>query len=201
MKRLSFSVYNRKHYHWQIPLLISLVFLLVSLFVKDAFSFSNFILLVTFFAILWYSFEARELKNVTQKQLEPILFLYSDRRDGKILLTNVGKSPASNIHIDPIVIGRFCFEFNILRPVYYILAGETLGVQITVSKELTRTFDFSVKDVAYAMKNENIEKIDLILQYDTSFQVRKTTNLIFDISEWMQNEKDPIRMYKIYPAV
>lgn len=62
------------------------------------------VLFLTFIVIIWYSWETRQLRKVTQKQLElnilPILSV--EQITDKLIIKNIGKSPALNVAIDSI---------------------------------------------------------------------------------------------------
>ncbi|MDD5432977.1 MAG: hypothetical protein PHO70_08380 [Candidatus Omnitrophica bacterium] len=66
---------------------------------------ANFILFITFLAIVWYSWETRRLVRLTGKQIrigiEPIVVV-EDVSGGQIKIKNVGKNTALNIKISTI---------------------------------------------------------------------------------------------------
>lgn len=191
------KIIDKNHYHWQVPLLVTLI--LIGSSVLIGFSFGNFILTLTLFAILWYSFETRELKIATQKQLEPVLFLYLVQSGEYLELSNIGKTPVSNIFIHPVKIGDYMFEFNLFKPISHIIPGEKYKIEITKSFNLTRVFSQSVESLITAMQEVDIKKIELTLEYDTSFQTNEKTKFVFEIHGLLPDEKDPIRECKIYP--
>lgn len=185
------------YYEFLIPITIGVMLIPVAQ-KMNGLTFVNIIYLVTFLALLWYSLETRELKIATQKQLEPILFLYLGQSTEYLELSNIGKTPVSNIFIRPVLIGNYKFEFNLFKPISHIIPGEKYKIEITKSFNLTRVFSQSVKSLITAMQEANIKKIELILEYDTSFQTDKKTKFVFEIHGLLPDEKDPIRECKIY---
>lgn len=81
-------------------------------------NFSDFVLLATFFAIIWYSFETRGLRMATKRSnelsQEPVLIIDYDLRRQKFIIENVGKGVAFNIEVEPIKTkdGTFSFYFD-----------------------------------------------------------------------------------------
>lgn len=195
-KLMKGKIINKNHYHWQIPLLITLILVGVNIF--TGFSLGNFILILTLFAILWYSFETRELKNVTQKQLEPILFLYLVEQGDCLEISNIGKTPVSNVFINSVKLGDYKFEFNLLKPISHIIPGEKYKIDITRSVNLTRQFNQSVDELIADMKQADVKKIELVLEYDTFFKTNEKTIFVLEIPGLLSNENDPIRSCKIY---
>lgn len=195
-------VYDKNHYHWQIPLLVGVCIILIGIYGNFCnffnFNLSDFVLIITLVAILWYSFETRELKIATQKQLEPILFLYLDKSVKYLELSNVGKTPIANLFIRPVLIGNNKFEFNILKPISHILPGEKHEIEFTKSNNSRRTFNQTVRNLISAMQTVDIKKIELMMIYDTNFQTNEEVKFVFEIPGRLPDEKDPIRECKIY---
>lgn len=187
------------YYEIKIPIFIFLTIVAIGIFLGEA-NFDNIILLLTLGALLWYSFETRQLKNVTQRQLEPILFIYLDKEEQFLYISNLGKTAASNVFIKPINIGNNKIEFNILRPIYYINIEKEKKIETTVSSGSSRTFGSlsSVDPIISNMRQSNLDKVEIIVEYDTSFKIKETVIFIFDISGHMTDTDDSVRICKIY---
>ncbi len=163
-------------------------------------SFDNFILLLTFGSLLWYSLETRQLKNVTQRQLEPILFIYLNKEEQFLFISNLGRTAASNVFIKPILINDNKIEFNLLRPIYYINPDKEKKIETTVSSNSGRSFNpsSSIERIISTMRDSNLNKIEMNIDYDTSFKSKENATFVFDISGYMVDEDDSTRICKIY---
>lgn len=161
-------------------------------------SLSDIILSLTLLAIICYTWETKKLRIATQKQLEPILFLCVDQSEEHFELSNVGKSPISNVFIKPIFVGDYKFEFNILKPISHIVPEGKHRLEITRSKNLSRSFNINIGTLISAMQDIDIKKFTLSVEYDNNFGSHKEKGFIFEIPGRLPDEKDPIREYKIY---
>ncbi len=83
----------------------------------------NTILLITVWAVLWYTGETRRLRELTAKQIEisiqPLIVVASIGEH--IDVKNIGKSPALCINIHDIAQGKYIFRFE------EVLVGEIGG--------------------------------------------------------------------------
>ncbi|MFA4880013.1 MAG: hypothetical protein WC650_00115 [Candidatus Doudnabacteria bacterium] len=112
------KIINKNHYHWQIPLLTGLILLQIELWTQP-FNFGDSIQICIFVALLWYSFETRELKlsSKLNNELEqkPIVDLFfrpaTADHEEYFRLRNSGKGVAYEIQVRPIVIERKRFKF------------------------------------------------------------------------------------------
>jgi hypothetical protein len=199
MKKL--KIYNKKHYQWQFSLFICfLIAIFIIFFDKSDLNLSNFILLATLFAILWYSLEARELRIATNKQLEPILLLYIDQESEQLRISNIGKTPAFNVIFDPVSMGDAVFEFNKLEPIYHIPAGENFEIKINKTVGSSSKW-YIIQRMSEDMATEKVKVINLLLQYDSVFRIKEKIKFVFDISGYLKDEEDSARKYKIYPLL
>jgi len=173
-------------------------------------NFSDFILLVTFFAILWYSFETRELKIETQKQLEPIpiLLLDSSSSGSNLLITNKGETPVLNLVFKPILINESKFEFNLFRPIYALRKNVVLNVDVSISKvtniSITRIHpgQNNIENTLIPeMQKSDINRVEFILEYDSVFEKKVLSKYIFDISGYKSDPDDSLRIAKVYPSL
>ncbi len=182
-----------------IPIIIIIIVFFIGFYFYRV-SFDNIILLLTFGSLLWYSLETRQLKNVTQRQLEPILFIYLNKEEQFLFISNLGKTAASNVFIQPILIRDNKIEFNLLRPIYYINPDKEKRIETTVSSNSGRSFNpsSSIERIISSMRDANLNKIEISIDYDTSFRSRENVKFIFDISGYMVDENDSTRICKIY---
>lgn len=88
---------------------------------------SIIVLIVTFWAILWYTLETKDLKELQQKQIDlslaPVLIMLMKHENGgcKDFIKNIGKGVANNIEIDNFVFEdgveyEFDIESRVLGP-------------------------------------------------------------------------------------
>lgn len=117
------KIYNKKTTSWQIPLFLGLIFILVGFWFKFL-DFASSIQIAIFAALLWYSFETRDLKISSElnNELEqkPIVDLFfrtkTDSHEEYFRLRNSGKGVAYNIKVEPINIDEKTFNFYFNDP-------------------------------------------------------------------------------------
>lgn len=67
---------------------------------------STLALILTFGAILWYSYETQKLKRIAYQQLQiqvaPILIIYFRENPSRITVRNIGNGPALNVEFEKI---------------------------------------------------------------------------------------------------
>lgn len=184
-------------FYYEITIPFSTV-LAIRFYFQDKIETSNFILLITFGALLWYSFETRELKGATKRSnelsQEPILIIRHDSGTEKFTVENVGKGPAFNIEIQPMKIedGEFSFYFkeSILK------AGESMKLKIKFDDAQGSfypdysSYDFTHRMTAECIKNkENFLGMRFILKYHSRMN-NKTHQMKFDFRH-ESHEKNP----------
>jgi hypothetical protein len=141
------------------------------------------------------------LKGVSKKQLEPILHLHLDNTERYLYISNLGRTPAFNVTIDTVEINGDRFEFNILRPIYCIGPEKDIKLEITYSKDQIRSFDKNIEVIRLAMIANHLTSKVFRMHYDTNFGEKKKIDYVFDISDFLYNESDPMRICRIYPLV
>lgn len=179
------KIYYKKHYHWQIPLFICLFIAFIGIlgiycnFWKI--NFSDFVLLSTFFAILWYSFETRELKISSQltNELEqkPIIDLFYQSEDKKsFILKNNGKGVAYNIEIKftgfNFEIVKFIYKFYFWGPNVSLFPNETKNIEIIEYENSNRLKGGSTalenfKNILASNENNLLGNPQFIICYDS----------------------------------
>jgi len=158
-------------------------------------SFTDRILFITFLALLWYSFETRQLKNATRKSNElqqtPLFVLLYDGND--LILRNEGKGIAYNVIIDPILFDEETFEFELLRRWYYCGVGESRKLHLTISKDsgLSRvlTPDFRQFLAKLLLKRSEAK---FIIRYSSAIKRNDYQEFILRIKDY---ERDIIEIF------
>lgn len=186
------EIINKNHYHWLIPLLIALVLIWGTILV--GFSFGNFVLILTFFAILWYSFETRELKFVTKRNNElqqtPLFVLLYDSNG--LTLRNEGRGIAYNIVIDPITLDEETFEFGLLEPWYYCGIGDGRELHLTISKNggLSRVLNPEFRQFLAKLLSKGLEG-EFVIRYSSAIKRNDYQKFILKIKDY---ERDIIEI-------
>lgn len=120
---------------------------------------TNFILFITFIAIVWYSIETHRLANLTKRQIRinirPVLCVKNI--DSNLILKNIGNNSALNIHIDKITKissrdsnnRKYNFIFSTRT---YLLPQEECSIDITPE---TETGGYSNVNVAPLLSPNN----------------------------------------------
>lgn len=191
------EIIKTSYYEVKVPFLFFLMFLIFGILV-DQMSFSNFLLLVTFFALAWYSFETRQLKNVARTtnelQQSPFFVLIYDE-DKNLSLKNEGKGIAYNIAIDSIKIGNENFEFGLLSKWYYCGSGEQREIPITISTDDgSRRYDVNVDELLCKALHKSIKIVTLIIRFNSPLKNNDQQKIILKIPEQPEN----IEQIKIY---
>ncbi len=130
-------------------------------------TFSDFILLLTFGALLWYSFETKKLKNATNIanaiQAEPLLVLQFKNKH--LYIVNYGKGPAFNIEMKiKNIQGFFNFSLPNPNPMHYedekILIQDNEGNNQNIEAEVVLQFFKSEGDeVILRERRYKIQKV------------------------------------------
>ena len=113
----------KKGHHWQLPLLIGLIIFLVGFWFR-LIDFAIFVQIAIFVALLWYSFETRDLKISSElnNELEqkPIVDLFfrpkTEEHEEYLRLRNSGKGVAHNVKVESITVGSKQFNFYFRDP-------------------------------------------------------------------------------------
>lgn len=159
-------------------IILFLIFFVIDYFFNKEKSFSslniqNFILLITFIAITWYSIETKLLKNATNIanaiQAEPFLVLQYRITDGKeeLFIVNYGKGPAFNIGMEIENIQSF-FKFSLTN-------GNPLGYlekKILIPEKTVNNQDVEAAITLFFDKCEG----DKIVMRKRKYRVRKIPN-------------------------
>lgn len=166
-----------------LPVLSSFIFM----------KFSDFVLLATLTALLWYSFETRQLKNAarTANELQQLPFFVLIYNERTLTLKNEGMGMAYNIAVDDIRLGDENFEFNHLRKWYYCSPNEQR--ELTVEKSIgDRCFSAEIKDLVYDVwQYAPNKKIKLTIRFNSPLKNRASQAIVLKVPD------DPVYMENI----
>ena len=156
---------------------------------------SNYILLVTFFAVLWYAWEARktakEMEEQNKLQLLPFLvFDFLQNAEGKkhLHIKNIGKGIARNIHCedtneDKNKLSIYFEDIILLEPseIKNISAKKGYGrpLDAKFGEELCE-FDFRNSDGPITFHNKEPLRSQIIVSFDSIFGKRYSQKIAFD---------------------
>ena len=95
-------------------------------------------------AVIWYTWETRELRQATYAQMDlqirPYVVLQPDGRSS--LVTNFGSGVALHVHIEPVVVDtKERIELRFPKTVPVLRSGESVSPEITCYKEGKPTSD------------------------------------------------------------
>ena len=119
-------------------------------------SISDFVLFLTFLAILWYSWETRGLKTQIAKQIELSLrplVLINWISPGKYVLRNIGNGPALAIQLGEImVVDKPEIKYT-FRKIDLMEPKEQRDLEILIGGETATTFDLGAITPHSAVRN------------------------------------------------
>ena len=155
------------------------------------FDFGSVVLIATFAAILWYSFETRELRLVSQlnNELEqkPIVDLFYDSKLG-LMLKNNGKGVAYNIELNftgfNSKIVKFIYKFYFRGPNVNLFPNETKNMEIIEYENTDRLRGGSgalenFKNILASNENNLLGNPQFILCYENT--VKRRYQRIFNL--------------------
>jgi hypothetical protein len=189
------EITKTSYYEIKISLIFSLIALVYCILVKQV-NFSNIILLMTFFALCWYSFETRQLKNATRttnelQQSPFFIFLYQE--GGDLFIKNEGKGSAYNITIDSIELGDKTFEFGFLNNWYYCGSDEKIKIPFSILKfDGSRQFYNEMSEFLYMVFEQKKDKTaEFIIRFNSPLKNDNYQKIIIKVPE------DPVNIEKI----
>ncbi|MFA5644436.1 MAG: hypothetical protein WC928_02815 [Patescibacteria group bacterium] len=162
-----------RYYEIKFPFIIVSVVAIIGIYLRSI-TFGDSILLLTLGALLWYSFETRQLKNETKTtnefQISPsFVFIYNEDKD--LILKNVGKGVAYNIFVDPILIGEQQFELGFLKKWYYCEAGEERKLPLSINQNGTRQLHRPISDLINAVYSKMPDhKIKIYIKFNSKIK-------------------------------
>lgn len=131
-------------------------------------SFSDLVLLITALLVAWYAMETLALVELTRTKDQPFLEIEFRENGAKIVLKNLGPTPAYSPNINILQIGGDIFEFDPLHQSRLpISPNETREVWVHHIKQNTNTsFVDSLPVLKNAILNlQENSQVKIVLQY------------------------------------
>lgn len=207
----NFEVYNKNNYQWQFPVLLALILAFIDIIIRGEINTIDLIQIFIFFALLWYSFETRDLKKSTQEsndiELRPIVDLYyrpptANSHGEYFRLRNSGKGVAYNIFVEPIIIdigiddNKYIFNFCI-KDTNLMLAplGDEKTINITCetisSNNSSSISDINAlklfKNLVLAKRVADLQGVEFIILFENANKkkIKRIFNFFYDNTNYV----------------